>query len=91
MTPFRSTYKLNLRSIESQNNNHRSFLVYVDDYGMKHYMKNVVSEELSAREYMFIMEENTSITILKNKNRKLYFVIIENDVENVIDVLNITT
>ena len=91
VTPFRSTYKLNLKSIESQNNNHRSFLVYVDDYGMKHYMKNVVSEELSAHEYMFIMEESTSITILKNKNRKLYFVIIENDVENVIDVLNITT
>ena len=91
VTPFRSTYRINLKGVESQNNNHRAFLVYVDDYGQKHYMKNVVSEELSAREYMFIMEENTSVTILKNANRKLYFVIIENDVENVIDVLNITT
>lgn len=89
--PFRSTYKLVLSSWESQNDNQKVFLVYVDDHGNKHYTKNVISDELLPREYLFIMEEITSLTILKNQNRKIYFVVMNNEVENVIETLDITT
>lgn len=91
VVPFRTTYKLIVSGLDAQSDNKNVFLVYVDDYGNKHYTKNVKSDELIQREYLFIMEESTSLTILRNKTRKIYLVIMENEIENVIETLEITT